>query len=513
MHLSSALILTMALALSGSLCRAASSLPVLSPVRLGAAASLASAPCEVQRLASGGWRVLWTDPAGRRVQSHAPASATGWSAAAPIEFAADDSIAAEPRTESATWTVRNAMRVPGRVPHFPSAPLVVTCVSDEGATDYALVDELAGSEIGGLSQFASEGLLVAAYIKATSATEFECRVVVCPTAIDALPASAAGTWTRLPDYPEKLGQGGILVGTHAGVLIAAGGANFPEGPPWEGGRKAYADTIYVLQPGATDWIPAGHLPAQRAYSAMVSTPEGVWVIGGENAGTVFADVLFLRWTGQSVEITSASSLPSPITNAAAVCAGPYIYVAGGYAGSPRLSRDSFWRLDRTKPDQGWTVLPTWPGPARGQSVLAAAGEELFLFSGIELPAPQSSAKARYLRDAYSYAESRGWQTLPPPPWSAIAAPTPAPLTRSGQILLLGGVDGEQVGHLPRDSRLPDDILEFDPTARTWRLVPQGWPRPVVTIPAVRWDERWIFVSGEVAAGVRTPEVWAWTPPH
>ncbi|HEV2479040.1 MAG TPA: hypothetical protein VGS79_05230, partial [Puia sp.] len=54
---------------------------------------------------------------------------------------------------------------------------------------------------------------------------------------------------RLPLPPGRSTQPGVA-GPFAGVsgdaLIVAGGSNFPDKKPWEGGRKAYVDEVYVL---------------------------------------------------------------------------------------------------------------------------------------------------------------------------------------------------------------------------------------------------------------------------
>ncbi|HET8737433.1 MAG TPA: hypothetical protein VFM69_12620, partial [Pricia sp.] len=52
---------------------------------------------------------------------------------------------------------------------------------------------------------------------------------------------------KLPDLPPNKGQkvqpglAGTYAGVDDGVLILAGGANFPDKLPWEGGKKIYYD--------------------------------------------------------------------------------------------------------------------------------------------------------------------------------------------------------------------------------------------------------------------------------
>ncbi|MDA7694707.1 hypothetical protein N8817_07980, partial [Flavobacteriaceae bacterium] len=58
--------------------------------------------------------------------------------------------------------------------------------------------------------------------------------------------------TDFPSIPalEKesipLGYAGMMGGAIQDLLIAAGGANFPNGLPWEGGKKEYYNTLYLF---------------------------------------------------------------------------------------------------------------------------------------------------------------------------------------------------------------------------------------------------------------------------
>ena len=340
-----------------------------------------------------------------------------------------------------------------------------------------------------------------------------CGLVLAPLFAVAADTAAASDWTRRPAYPLAPGMAGIIAGTHGGVLIAAGGANFPEKMPWEGGKKIYYDEIFVLTPGETAWRPAGKLPERRGYAACVSIADGVLVIGGEKADTIFQDTLVLRWDGKAVVVERGPALPAPRTSQVAAVLDGSVYVAGGYVpGAVRLSSGNFWRLDLAQRAAGWKKLATWPGPTRAQGTIAALDGAIYLISGLEMAVDaEGKAKPTYLSDAYRYRAEK-WERLPDMLWTAIAAPSPAPVAANlGRIWVLGGVDSRLVGKVPRDTRVPDHMMYFDVAARAWKTVEERWPDPVVTSPTVQIGSEWWIVSGEIMAGVRTTSVWSWKP--
>src|SRR5258706_11279560 len=61
------------------------------------------------------------------------------------------------------------------------------------------------------------------------------------------------SWEALPALPPAGGQAkqpGVaspFVGVHGDSLVVAGGANFPEKMPWDGGAKVWWDDIWVLE--------------------------------------------------------------------------------------------------------------------------------------------------------------------------------------------------------------------------------------------------------------------------
>jgi N-acetylneuraminate epimerase len=77
--------------------------------------------------------------------------------------------------------------------------------------------------------------------------------------VSALAADSTG-WSKLPSLPDKEGFASMFAGVSGGALLAAGGANFPDKKPWEGGKKIWHDTVFVLEKFDGAWKVTGKLP-------------------------------------------------------------------------------------------------------------------------------------------------------------------------------------------------------------------------------------------------------------
>ena len=212
------------------------------------------------------WRVTWATPAGQVVASTAAITGELWSKAAPVSVASPGSPSGEtdlpvgglasaphPRGRVA---VRTGRRVIGIRPEFPGAGLIVSRSQAEGWVDLAFADDPPDAEVLAASLEISGDNLLAAYLVKDPGGEINCRVLHCSLS-DELTESTA--WHQLPDYPLKPGVAAVMAGVHHGVLIAAGGANFPDQPPWENGVKRTYDEIFSLLPNDSTWRSAGRL--------------------------------------------------------------------------------------------------------------------------------------------------------------------------------------------------------------------------------------------------------------
>ena len=495
---------------------------LLLPARsLGLAAAEARALTVSLEPGGNRWRVTWATPAGQVVAATAAITGELWSKAAPLAVATPASPSGEtnlpvgglasaphPRGRVA---VRTGRRVIGIRPEFPGAGLIVSRSQAEGWVDLAFSDDPPDTEVLAAALGISGDNLLAAYLVKGPSGEINCRVLPC-----SLPGERAEStaWQQLPDYPLKPGVAAVMAGVHHGVLIAAGGANFPDQPPWENGVKRTYDEIFALLPNDSTWRSAGRLATPRAYAAVVTVPNGVMAFGGENATGVFNDALLFQWDGKQVVVTAAPALPVAVASPVAAVLAGKVYLAGGYEpGPPRISGKGFFCLDLENLSAGWQRLPTWPGPARALGVIAALDGAIYLISGLELKiGADGQPQTVYLNDAYRYRPSSGWEKLPDLPWSVLAAPSPAPVTTTpARVFIFGGVDGRQVGKAPREKRVPEDIIYFDVARHEWCLWPERWPESVVCAPPVPMNGAWAFVSGETKAGNRTTAVPVWRP--
>jgi N-acetylneuraminic acid mutarotase len=307
-----------------------------------------------------------------------------------------------------------------------------------------------------------------------------------------------------------LGFAGPFVGTDNGALLVAGGANFPDKLPWEGGTKVWYDTVFALERPDGAWKVAGRLPRPLGYGVSIGTKDGVVCLGGSDAQRHYADAFLLRWERGQIETSSLPSLPRPCANFCGALLGGTIYLAGGIE-TPGATNTlkTFWALDLGATKPHWRELEPWPGPARMLAVAAVQDHAFFVVGGAELSGdPQGKPVRRFLNDAYRYQPGRGWKRVADLPRSAVAAPTPAPVLGNSSFLVLGGDDGSLLNFQPLDRHpgFPKTILAYHTDTDTWRPFGQ-MPIAHVTTTMTRWNGEFVMPSGEVRPGVRSPRVW------
>lgn len=316
-------------------------------------------------------------------------------------------------------------------------------------------------------------------------------------------------WSTLPPLSDPNGFASPFAGVSGDALLVAGGANFPEGKPWEGGKKVWHVTVYVLDSPDGSWRVAGRLPRPLAYGVSVTVNGGVLCIGGDDGGQTYSDTFLMRWDGATLTFTDYPPLPTPLTNAAGAVLGGKIYVLGGIdSPTATVALHQFLMLDLARLDAGWTTLDPWPGSGRMLPVVATLSGSLYLCSGANLAAGPDGKPARaYLKDAYRYTPGSGWSPIASMPRPAVAAPSPSPAFGPSNFLILGGDDGSLAGRpaSPDHPGFPRTILNYQTVTGEWTEIP-GLAESRVTVPTVEWRGRIALPNGEVRPGIRTPAV-------
>ena len=340
-------------------------------------------------------------------------------------------------------------------------------------------------------------------------------------------------WHSLPELPDDHGLAGPFAGKIGGSLVVAGGANFPEAPPWEGGKKVWHDRIFVYSTEQNSWMVSEmRLPQPLAYGVSLTLPgrASVVVLGGtdqENVPTTTA--LELRLVSGNVILTELPSLPVPLAEMSGEAIGNTLYLFSGRT-SGKTSQTLFQiDLDAIKPR--WKALP-WPGEARGRmhSIAGKQGEKLYWFGGRDrmsedsIPFPEDRMEPEsldFLRDCYRFDPVSGeWERLADLPAGLSAAPSPAVSIGDAHLLVVGGVTvdflKEQLAARPELNGQGHEHPGFAKTIWGYHIVTDTWA-PVdeipseldapVTVPVVMGDENvFVIPSGEIKPGVRTRQV-------
>lgn len=318
-------------------------------------------------------------------------------------------------------------------------------------------------------------------------------------------------WRSLPDLPQKLS--GQFAGVSNGALLVIGGTNFPT-PLFEGGKKVWYDTVYVLEPGKEQWVEGLKLNHPLAYGGSVTTGDGVICIGGSDSTQHYAEVFRLRWVGGRVERTALPDLPQPLAMMSAAMLGRTIYVAGGQSApnSNEASRN-VWSLDLSQREPSWQALEPLPVAGRILPIVAAQDEGLYVMSGAELTSSMDGTTTRrYLIDSYRFQPGSGWNRIADAPRPVVAAP--AVSYGQSHILIFGGDDG---ANAQRVMELKDnhpgfshDVFAYHTITNTWARVGE-LPASLATTTAVQWQDAIVIPGGEDRPGNRSSQIMSGQP--
>jgi cyclically-permuted mutarotase family protein len=344
------------------------------------------------------------------------------------------------------------------------------------------------------------------------------------------------------------GVAGAFSGITGNKLIIAGGANFPEKKPWEGGIKTFHDRIYIYTLSNDSLILVEgnwSLPRKLAYGTSVTLQTGVMMIGGNDIERCYKDVYLLKWdaAGNNLNTEIFPELPVPLSNASAVLLDNSVYLIGGSATPDAVdSGNHFLKLDLSRRNMSgfaWEVLPPFPGPGRVYAVSAVQSNGtrrcIYLFSGRNIG---KNNEIQVFRDGMVYdPELLKWETLPAsskddfPVMAGIAFPS-----GTSDIVFAGGAPGDLfiqqmdltkqlaystslhdtalisksknalVGYFMHHPGFSKNILVYNTITRTITNSGEFEGFCPVTTNAVPYKNGVIITCGEIKPGIRTPDI-------
>ena len=337
------------------------------------------------------------------------------------------------------------------------------------------------------------------------------------------------------DQSKSIGVAGPIVGVINDKLIVAGGANFPDKMPWQGGKKIYYNNISIFNKEKEQVFQEkiqNSLTSNIAYAANCITPLGVVYAGGENELGLSDKVYLLQWdeASNSMRQTKLPDLPVETTNGSLVCIDNTIYFLGGE--TLTNTTNQFYSLNLIKINQGWMTLPVLPKPLSNMVVVAQylnGQKQIYLMGG---RAKQKNGISDFSSDVYSFdIHLKIWdkkKSLPYP----LSAGTGAVFSEK-YILLFGGDQGERFNKveqtisninlekeqfkkenlisiknklLESHPGFSNEILLYNTQKNIWLsngFIPFN---ASVTTNLVQWADKIIIPSGEIKAGVRTPRI-------
>lgn len=339
------------------------------------------------------------------------------------------------------------------------------------------------------------------------------------------------------DGSLSLGFAGPINGISNNVLIVAGGANFPDKMPWEGGKKQYSNEIHVLEKAADDFhwnTKAIHtLPEPIAYPGNVSTKSGIVYVGGENENGLSNKAYLLNWNADKneVEAKSLPDFPLAITNIALTHLENIVYAIGG--DEAKQSSDLVFSLDLNAEKPEWKLLTKLPF-ALANSVSVIQNNTIYVIGG-RTKTPTGISDLHNTTLAFDL-KKQTWKTK-----ANISDGKQITNFSAGAgvaigneyILILGGDNGttfhkietylSQIANATSEEEklkliaeknilntthkgFYNDILLYNTHTNKWSKIGELPFLAQVTTTATIWNDKIVLSNGEIKPGIRTPDV-------
>lgn len=340
---------------------------------------------------------------------------------------------------------------------------------------------------------------------------------------------------------KSLGFAGAINGVSNNVFIIAGGANFPNGLPWEGGKKYYSNEIHVLQKEGNSFVwnknVKAVLPEAIAYCGVTSTEKGIVYAGGENENGISDKAYLVKWNQDKTQISiiSLPAVPLALTNVALTHIGNVVFASGG--DEKNNSSKKFFCFDLENKNAEWKSLPDLPIALANATLIAqnhGQKKNLYLIGG---RTKTSSGISDLHHTTFVFdIKKNEWEKCADisdgKNISNLSAAAGVAIDKN-YILMIGGDNGKTFHQIETyisqiaKSNLPEEkeklteeknalsihhngfykgLLLYDTKLNKWTNI-GNFPFPAqVTTNAVKWGNDIVISNGEIKPGVRTPNV-------
>jgi cyclically-permuted mutarotase family protein len=310
----------------------------------------------------------------------------------------------------------------------------------------------------------------------------------------------------------NLGVSAMFAGVSSDMLVIAGGANFPDTPAAEGGRKVYYNDIFVLQDST--WHHPAQLPESIAYGASATVGNDLIMIGGADAdGSRTAVYRLSAVTADSVTITPMPSLPFPLQEAAAAVIDKSIYLFGGLSDGTACS--DVLMLDTDNPNGKWTAVAKLAEPL-AQPIASASAGMIYFWGGYNKQLNRSSFKGYQFNP-----NTNQIKEIATHPQGGTFTGATATTVAHGEIVIIGGVDRRTFDNalkLPADKvkdYLSQPVADYKFQHSVWYYMPDYnyWFYSIsddrlarAGAMAVTTNAGTYLIGGEIKPGIRTPQI-------
>jgi N-acetylneuraminate epimerase len=343
------------------------------------------------------------------------------------------------------------------------------------------------------------------------------------------------------DGSLSLGFAGPINGVSNDVLIVAGGANFQDKMPWEGGKKHYSDEIHVLQKKGNHYTwnkkVQSKLAEPIAYAGNTTTSSGIVYVGGENEKGLSNKVYLLSWNcdKNEVETKSLADFPMAVTNIALTHKDNVVYALGGDLATK--SSDGVFSLDLKAEKPVWKALPSLPFALANALVVVQNDQEVasIYVVGGRTKTPSGISDLHNTTLAFDL-QKQVWEnkaTITDDKGTTCFSAGAGVAIGKEHILIVGGDNGttfhkietylsqiakatseEEKSRLIADKNILNTthkgfynaILLYNTRTNTWSKIGELPFLAQVTTTATLWNGKIVLSNGEIKPGIRTPDV-------